>query len=182
MMNNLACNLTHDVNSLTEICRTKHRRVEGIRCVQGPVVSTSRRWKTYLKQIYALLICISNSNSNEKACVLTPRHAARINTQFILSKWITYLICAGAVIIISLAHKHYTHSLPVNKAYEIPFCQLALWEMIRKKKKKLWWTWREKLKSESSFLCLTNPLFFCFLRKEGNYTLRAEDATGRALC
>ena len=136
MMNNLACNLTHDVNSLTEICRTKHRRVEGIRCVQGPVVSTSLRWKTYLKQIYALLICISNSNSNEKACVLTPRHAARINTQFILSKWITYLICAGAVIIISLAHKHYTHSLPLNKAYEIPFCQLALWEMIRKKKKK----------------------------------------------
>lgn len=113
----------------------EHRWVEGIRCVQGSVVSTSLTWKTYLKQIYALLICISNSNSNEKACVLTARHAPRINTQFILSKWITYLICAGAVIIISLAHKYYTHSLPVNKAYEIPFCQLALWEMIQKEKK-----------------------------------------------
>lgn len=56
------------------------------------------------EQIYALLIRISNFNGNEKPpCPrnpLPPWHAARINTQFILSKWINYLTCRAALIII----------------------------------------------------------------------------------
>lgn len=72
--------------------------------------------KTYGRR-FTLFLSVSASLTEIKSLCPRTRHAAWMNTQFILSKWITYLICKGAVIIIWLAHKHYTHSLPVNKAY-----------------------------------------------------------------
>lgn len=76
MMNNLDRNLSHHVNASAEICRPREAASSKASLICSPT------WD----QIYALLICISNFDSNlkKKAGVLT--HAAWINTQFILSK------------------------------------------------------------------------------------------------
>lgn len=61
MMNNLACNLTHNVNSLSEMAVESEESDEF-------KVQLLPRWHTedIRAEIYALLICISNFNNNEK--------------------------------------------------------------------------------------------------------------------
>lgn len=98
VMNNLARNLNHDANLLTETCRLARFRVwrEGVG-ISASLETRGSRFTPFWSVSATLTVM---KNPRVLATPPSLRHAARINTQFILSKWINYLTCRAALIII----------------------------------------------------------------------------------